>query len=198
MELIDTVNAFQKAATLEERLQLHETILKAVGPRLHQFIAYETHNRGFGIEGVDDIFQVTLENIAKGLIKFKGKSEQSFLKWCYHIARNKLVDAHRRLSNQHAEPMDPTLLEAVIEAGQASEAMLPGDRLDLDYAMNLLKQAKTPCFHFLWNHYIWGHDHEEIGDAFGFTKDAMRMRIERCLDTLIELLESEDRRSYAR
>lgn len=188
MDLIELVNQYRKADTLDDRLRIADKIVREVGPQLRAFILAETQYRGFGSDGVDDIYQRTLEGIAVGLLKFRGKTEKLFWGWCYKIARHKLIDSLRQLAKQRAQPMAMEAIEAIIDASEAVETLSPADKADLDYAMALLREADPKCFHVIWNRYIWGWNFKEIAESFGLSRNASRMKIMRCLHSLRDLV----------
>ncbi|HRY49105.1 MAG TPA: sigma-70 family RNA polymerase sigma factor [Candidatus Paceibacterota bacterium] len=176
--LITLVNIYRSASELETRLKLVEEIIGEVRPALWASISRKCP------EMADDICQETVVAIAKNLHRFYGETDQQFKSWCFGISRNKTNDCLRKLAKEKAEPLDVIdidSLENVIEASANEEPMSAGEKMDLDYALNLLRNAKPPCLHYLWIHYVDGLSHNEMARILGQTYNAVRMQIKRCL-----------------
>ena len=184
-ELVKLAKACRKAAELHERVRFAEEIVIRVGPRLSLFV---THRCPVG--AVNDVVQETLIGIGKGAHKFRGTTDRKFLGWCYRIASHKLADHWRRVRARPTVSLDVEEVRRAVEATAADAPIKPGDRLDLEEAMNLLGKAKPPCVNYLSLYFILGLDFKELAKRFRSTKNAMRMQINRCL-TLARKLVSE-------
>lgn len=153
-----------------------ERIICEVQPELWRFLCYRGDQ-----EMAEDVCQEALVAIANDLDKFEGTTDAQFWKWCYHIARNKLIDRIRREEVRSVTYLETETIWKVIEATSSEEPLSPGDRIDLEYAMQLLKSVKPPCYDYLWTHYILQRDITEIARLFQVSYDAARMQIRRCL-----------------
>jgi DNA-directed RNA polymerase specialized sigma24 family protein len=77
----------------------------------------------------------------------------------------------------------------IADKHSAAKTFSPGDRLDLEYAMNLLTIAKPECRDLLMQHYILGLDYGEIAEEQGVSYDNARMKIGRCVEEARKLVD---------
>lgn len=175
-ELITLVRTYRLMAGLSERLRLGENIFRRIEPDLRFFVFNSVAQ-----PAADDVLQEVLTAIAVGLRRFAGSSTPEFWAWCYSIARNKLTDHFRSKASDRLQPMPMDELRELIEESAQSAALAPGDRLDLEYAMNLLTQSKPECHDYLWRHFVFGLGYGEIAAEQNLDYDNVRMRIGRCL-----------------
>jgi hypothetical protein len=87
--------------------------------------------------------------------------------------------------------VDMDELLAVVEVSSQVKPLSPGDRLDLEYAMDLLRNAKPPCTDYLWHYYVLGYDWGSMAAEFGFTKEAIQKQTARCLQLARKLVDKE-------
>ena len=175
-EIIKLVNDYRKEKDVKERLSLVEKIYFKIKPILHGFISKIAPPRV-----AEDVLQDALEAVVTRMHAFRGKTEREFWSWCYRIARNKANDAHRRHFSSRLDPIPPEELDQLVEASSRTEPLSPGDKLDLEYAMNLLEKSKPECRTFLWKHFVLGWKFTEMAQELGLKSDAVRMKINRCL-----------------
>ena len=174
--LFNLVRHCQKSKDLDWRLRLVEDIVTEVGPQLQAYIFRACP------DAAEDISQETLNAVATGVRQFRGNSGQQFWGWCYRIASNKINSHLRKKMSVRTESFSEDELWQVIDDSSHNSALAFGERLDLEYAMNLVKGAKPPCFDYLWNFYILGWDYKAIGEEYGLRPETARMRISRCLE----------------
>jgi RNA polymerase sigma factor (sigma-70 family) len=174
--VIELVRGFRNARTKPERIQFAERIIWEIQPELRRFLCYQGDQ-----EMVEDVSQEALVAIAKDLPRFQGTTDGQFWKWCYHVARNKLIDRIRREKARPVTSLETESTWRVVEATSPEDPLSPGDRLDLEDVMQLLKSVKPPCYHYLWTHYILERDIAEVARLFQLSYDAARMQIKRCL-----------------
>ncbi len=185
--LIEHVQNYRSAQTLEQRLAFSEMIIGWVGPQLREFIERESVQRGC-LEDWDEAYQETLIAIAMKLDQFNGSSCGQFWSWCYQIARYKLIDVVRKLASAKTVSMDWETLAKVIDASGEVTPIPPGEMEDLKFALNLLEAAKAPCVDYLWMYHILGWTYEEIADSYALPYDTVRMKLERCLELAKKLI----------
>jgi RNA polymerase sigma-70 factor (ECF subfamily) len=137
---------------------------------------------------VDDVLQDTLIAIVLGLPRFEGKTDAQFHAYCYRIARNKVVDAFRRLGKESGRIFpDEEFWEHIAEA---DPPLSKEEREQLREAMDLLAAVRPPCLDLLIAHYIEAQTFAHIAEEFDFaSEDAARMATGRCLRLARELLE---------
>lgn len=175
-ELITLVRTYRLMTGLSERLRLGEKIFRRIEPDLRFFVFNSVIQ-----PAADDVLQEVLTAVAVGLRRFAGSSTPEFWAWCYSIARNKLNDHFRSKASDRLQPMPMEELRELIEESGQSAALSAGDRIDLEYAMNLLTQSKPECHDYLWRHFVFGLDYGEIAAEQNLEYDSVRMRIGRCL-----------------
>ena len=184
-EFINMVEEYRRELNLEKRLDRAHLLYCHLEGHLRSFIFGKVR-----ASDAQDVFQETVIAIFKSLPTFKGKTDGEFLGWCYRIARNKANDHHRK---NFADPLDALPFD---EIAQVLDAANEGDsfpypaeyKLDLESAMNLLKQVKPECCEFLWKYFGLGLDYAEIAEEFKLKYDAVRMKIGRCLDAAQALI----------
>jgi RNA polymerase sigma factor (sigma-70 family) len=164
---------------------LAEEIVRRVRPALWAFVAANCRS-----DMAEDVLQEVLVAITKNLPSFAGSTDPAFWKWCYQIARNKISNQFRRHGTQPLAAADEEEIWRAIEASAKDKPLSPGDRVDLNWAMELLRQAKPPCYGFLWEHYILGWDYYQVAKANGLRYDAARVKIGRCLRLVQSLVQT--------
>ena len=175
--LMEWIQHYQRGADFDLQLRLVEEILRDVRPALHLYLT-----RRCPEAEVDDVLQESLVAIAMALGEFEGRTPGRFWSWCYRIASNKLNDFLRKKTQSAPERIADDVLWAGLEAVAGPGSLPPGLRLDFEYAMNLLHNAAPPCYDLLWERFIMGCEHEELGEALGVSADAARMKLNRCLE----------------
>lgn len=176
-ELQKLVRTYRVTAGLSERLRLAEQIFRLVEPDLRLFVFSAVVPNA-----ADDVLQEVLKSVATSLATFKGNTDKEFWAWCYRIARNRLTDHFRKKASDRSEAIPTEELWGMVEASAQDAPINIGDRLDLEYAMNLLVALKPECRDLLWNHYVLGLDYGEIAEEENVSYDNARMRVSRCLD----------------
>jgi RNA polymerase sigma factor (sigma-70 family) len=166
------------------RVSKSEGLRRMALESLHNAIRIELHLyilRRVNESDVNDVLQETWKAIVTGIRSFREKTDRQFLKWCYVIALRKAADSHSHRKRMEVWPEEE--LTKLIDQSSKSQPMSPQDRLDLEYAINLLSEAKPECLDVLWNHYVLGFNIAEIAEVFKLNYDAARMKIRRCLRT---------------
>jgi len=131
-----------------------------------------------------DVVHQAIEVILEKLPQVRATIWLQFRAWCFRIARHKIADALRSkyASQDRIQPLDPTELVNIVEAGAEGGELSLGIHSDLRYLLALLRASKFPCDEVLWQHFIFGLGDEELAVIYGITKNAARMRIQRCWD----------------
>ncbi len=174
---VHLIRQYQTAGLEEQRQGIAEEIIRAVAPEMEGYI-----RKSCPPEVVEDVQQETLLGIVRGLDCFHGRTPAEFWQYCYQVARHKIVDQLRRQGRQPLAGADPEYLWQVVEATAQEQPLSLAERIDLENAMELLRKAKPPCYELLWDRYILGFTHAEIGAALGLTPDAARAQVTRCLE----------------
>lgn len=181
--LMEWIQHYRRGRDFDLQLRLVEEILQDVRPALHLYL-----NRRCPEAELDDVLQESLVAIATSLVDFEGCTTRQFWSWCYRIASNKLNDTLRQKNQSSLERITDEDLWAGLEVVAGPGSLPPGLRHDLEYAMNLLHNSAPPCYELLWNRFILECEHEEIGEAFGLSADAARMKVNRCLELAGKLM----------
>ena len=180
--IIEHVKGCQQAQARADRIRLAEEIANEIAPKLRLFIRSNTKNKV-----ADVVFQETLRGIFGKLHQFHSNTDGQFWAWCYTIARNEIKQIIRTEAREMADAVAPEVLEELIEA--APPRLTKEDKLDLEFAMNLLRQARPPCYYYLWYSYVLECTNAEIAAEFDLSSaDAARMQIDRCLKLVQSLV----------
>lgn len=176
--LIKLVKTYRLVRDLSQRLLLAEQIFREVEPKLRIYVYGKVRP-----VHADDVLQNVLRSVAGSLASFKGATNAEFWGWSYRIARNRIADHFARCASDRLIPMSTEDLASLMEASAQLSPMSRGERADLDYAMQLLGRLKAECQTLLWSHYVLGLTYEELAEEVEIAYDAVRMRINRCLET---------------
>jgi RNA polymerase sigma factor (sigma-70 family) len=184
-QLVERIRPCLEKGKVDEWLDLVEQVVREHRPLLLAHVMAR-------VPAADalDVLQLVLIGIADSLDQFRGTTDASLRAWCYRIAEYKCIDYLRKHLKKGEIEFDADLLHEAIEASAVNQPLSPADRLDLEYAMELLSHAKPPCYEYLWKHFIVGLDYGEIAAEYAIGYDAARMRIERCLELAQKLLKS--------
>jgi len=178
--IIEFVSFYQAATTEERRIGTAALIFDELEPDLRLFIFGKVHPND-----AEDALQETFKAILRSLDSFRGTTGREFWAWCYQIARKKIVD-HFRASSRVQFKKDE--MARLIRLSTRSETLSVEDRMDLKYAMDLLEKCKPGCRDLLWNRFVIGLSHAEMGGEFSSKPEAVRMRVNRCLSVMRKLL----------
>jgi RNA polymerase sigma factor (sigma-70 family) len=185
-QLVDRIRPCLESGSLDEWLDLVEEVVRQHRPLLLAHVIAR-------VPAADalDVLQLVLIGIADGLDQFRGTTDASLRSWCYRISEYKCIDYLRKKQKKREIEFDADLMHEAIEASAVNQPLSAADRLELECAMELLSNAKPPCYEYLWKHYILGLDYGEIAAEYAIGYDAARMRIERCLELAQKLLKSD-------
>src|ERR1019366_8530346 len=156
------IHQSQEAPALEARIRASDEIINAVATPLRLYIT-----RRMGKDWLDDVCQETLKGVFAGLHKSRGDSNGQAWAWCYTIARNQLADHFRKRGRDRLDLMDPDDLWQAIRTAAQTTSISTAEMELLQHAMDLLKEAKLPCYDYLWHRFILGWDNKMIAVAFG-------------------------------
>ena len=186
--VIDLVEKYRQAETLEKRYEYGGAIISFIGPKISAYIFARC------LPGVaEDISQKTLFGIVEGLRIFRGQTEGAFWSWCRQIARNKTNDHLReKLKDEVLVPIETAEVENAFELVAKDDGLSAGDRIDLEDAMKLLSSRNAPCCYFLYARYVWDETYAEIALRFDMTEDAAGKKIRKCLE-LVKMLVAKRR-----
>lgn len=182
--LVELVRRYRDAQDLPEKQDAAVAFVCAVGPVLRAFVLEK-----LPAAITEDVFQVILDAIAEHLGEVHADTEAALWAWCRRITRNKIADALRRRKTDPLAHVDSEGDQRAIEASAEDDPLATGERLDLEYAMDLLRVAKPPCCDFLKEYFIFDWDYDEVADAHGLTYNAARMQVRRCLELAMSLVE---------
>jgi RNA polymerase sigma factor (sigma-70 family) len=171
---------FKGELMLQRKIELGQQLCTMMQGHLHLFLMGRVHPND-----VDDVLNETLKAIFLSLETFRGNTDKQFFAWCYRIARNKVSDHYRK---DRLEPFPTEELWALVDAAATETPLSPQVKADLEYAMSLLGKTKPQCCKLLWDHFMSGMDIGDLAQELDLNYDAVRRRIERCLDTARKLL----------
>jgi len=176
-ELIKLVRNYRLNHTLTDRNKYTEAIFRVVEPKMSLFVFKAIHNPS----SAEDVLQEVVRAIIVSLSSFSRDTERQFLDWCYRIARNKIND-HYRAQAKEAKHLQRMPDEELWELAAAPAPLSPGDRLDLEYAMKLLKASDQDCYDYLLRRFMLEAEYAEIAEQENLKLDTARRRIERCVE----------------
>jgi DNA-directed RNA polymerase specialized sigma24 family protein len=181
-DLIKLVRTYRLTAGLTDRERLADDIFSQIEPAMRLFV-----NGKIRPQFADDVLQEVLKAIVISLPQFTG---DDVLKWCRGIARHKIHDQYQAnaKASERFQALPPEEIWDYMNASAQDMPFATGERLDLDYAMKLLAESKPECVEYLLKHFVSDLDHDEIAAEENIKENAMRMRIERCLETVRELV----------
>ncbi len=159
----------------EEQVIWGRDAILAIYPLIRAFVIGR-----LGWQMGEEVAHDAMVAILKKLGSVRARTFPQFRAFCYAIARHKFYDALRSKEGNRAKPLDPAELVNIIEAGAEADELSPGRRSDLDYLLALLRASKPPCDEVLWQHFIFGLGDEELAVIYEISKDAARMKIQRC------------------
>jgi RNA polymerase sigma-70 factor (ECF subfamily) len=130
-------------------------------PSVYQFVLRLV---GGDVQEAEDVIQETWMRAARGLEGFRWQS--ALKSWLTGIALNRIRETGRKKKR--------SLVEVDVEWEVPSVACDPGQRIDLDRALELL----PPGFRtILVLHDIEGFTHQEIGDRLGITDGTSKSQL---------------------
>lgn len=185
-DLIQLVRTYRFEKSLDQKLRIAEQVLRLIEPKLRLFCASSIADR----TKAADTAQEVLIAIARDMGRFQGKATAEFWAWCYQIARHKIKDHFRRqgVQDDRFQPMDPGEIAQLLDGRTRRGAISAQDKMDLDYAVKVLRRAEPECLEFLWKHFVFGFGFVEMAQEFAITADAARMRVGRCLSAAQALI----------
>ena len=154
-----------------------------VSPSLLSFIT-----RHLRSDLVDDVYQETQLALATKIDRCRAQTDDAVWAWCYRLARNKIADQWRRDRRNAALSLDLEEVRRAAETSAEEESISPTERLDLDYALALLRAAKPPCVDLLWERLGLDLSLKEVAAIYGLSADAARMQVNRCLELAQKLV----------
>lgn len=189
--LLELVRVYLESADESMMQEIAAIIVEIIRCRLLWFVraTYPTVDP-------QEILQETCVGILKTLQGFRGTTDNHFLNRCRLIAKNKIITKLR--SGKHdplgalADPfagLDGEHLSEDMDRFAKEEAVSLTTRLDCDYAMNLLMEAKPECYNYLRKRYIEGRSAVEIALEEGENSATVLRRIGRCLKRARKLVE---------
>lgn len=128
----------------------------------------------------EDVTHEAVGAILAGLPKIKAKTKRKFRAFCFRVARNKISDALRSKYGNRAEALDPLEIAKAFEAGRDDDEASTVYS-DLALLNAVLAASKSTCRELLVEHFIADLEYEVIASFYGTSKDAIRMKIKRCL-----------------
>ena len=178
-ELLQLIHDSLYAAKLEQQTRASEALARLVIAELQVFLHVVIRAKP---EVAEEALSEALRAIFKALPAFHGETDSKFWHWCHQIARNKACDEWRQPWAQRRETLDTDALWSLVQASEPDAPLAPGERLDLEYTLELVWRSKPPCYSHLLNYYILGWDYDEIATALGISYDAAKMTVRRCLE----------------
>jgi RNA polymerase sigma-70 factor, ECF subfamily len=135
---------------------------------------------------VDDVLQEVFLRVESAVQALR--DEERFGPWIYRVARNAIVDSHRRRARQPllSAEIDPSIDSVDEEAcgPSALEAELAG------YVVGVVAELPSPYREALTLTELQGLTQQAAADALGISLSAMKSRVQRGREKLRELVEA--------
>ncbi len=186
--LPELLSQYRECREVAEAERLAEEIIEFLAPDLSRFIRSHFSSNSAKRDAWEDAYQETLAGIVDTLPAFGSAEAESFLKWCYGLARHKIADQFRGRKTAVNTVADPELLREALEAFTGGGTLSAADRTDLEAALALIKRSEPPCLNYLWDRYVVGLSFALLGEAYGITEAAATKRVQRCLQLARRLL----------
>ncbi len=184
--LIELLRSIRSATALHVHLRFLDEFLYLVGPTLKMYIRWKVSPND-----VEDILQEALTDIALGIDNCHASTESAVWGWCYTITHRKIAQHYRIQERRIPLANIEEIVLAVKWSGEVAP-IYPDERLKLDAALKMLGDADEPCVLYLLERFIFQQTFEEMGDSHGKSPDAMRQRVNRCLELAGELVGKEE------
>jgi DNA-directed RNA polymerase specialized sigma24 family protein len=165
-----------KEADEEERLRLGVEILLIIGPRLQRYLF------AFCPDGWEDVFKATEVAIFKGLDGFNTMNEKAFRSWYFTICINLRNMRIRKLCSERKMLIKEEEYWKVVVAGELKAGLSAGDKLDVEYFMELLDKLKPGCFALIFKRFALQLEFKTIANDYGISEWTATKRTARCLE----------------
>lgn len=175
--LVELVVHYQQAHGDESALALAEEFICTIGPMLKAFVY-----RHCPPSEAEDISQEVFVAIVRNLHMVTARETRVLLGWCYGVARHIIANKYRKRMDKATFTVSPEELEKAVEASAIEEPFQPEEQHELQLCLARLRRVKPPCYDYLTKHYFRGLDLGTLAREYGLTYNAMRMRINRCLE----------------
>ena len=132
----------------------------------------------------EDAAHAAVLGIVAGLPTVEARTKAKFRSWCFQIARNKIKDIYRSKHVSRTDSLDEEDVRRMVEAGFGGGELPAAIKVDLDFFLGKLREARFPCVELLYDHFLNGESYEELGKEMGISASAVRMQVNRCWGTL--------------
>ena len=143
-----------------------------------------TANRIADPAQAEDAAHAAILGIVAGLPTVEATTKAKFRSWCFRIARNKINDIYRSKHVVRTDSLDEEDVRRMVEAGFGGGELPSAIKVDLDFFLGKLREARFPCVELLYDHFLNGESYEELGKEMGISANAVRMQVNRCWGTL--------------
>ena len=172
--------AAKHPAKKEAGIRWGEADVLEVYPLIKAFTA----NRMADPVQAEDAAQAAILGIVAGLPKVKARTKAKFRSWCFRIARNKINDNYRSKHVSRTDSLDDDEVRRFVEAGFGGGELPAAIKVDLEFFLGKLREARFPCVELLYHHFLNGESYEDLGKEMGISAAAVRMQVNRCWGTL--------------
>jgi RNA polymerase sigma factor (sigma-70 family) len=146
----------------------------------------------------EDVTHEAVGAILAGLPKITATTKRKFRAFCFRVARNKISDALRSKYGNRAEAVDPLEIAKAVEAGMDDVDEASPVYSDMALLDAVLAASKSTCREVLVEFFIADLEYEQIAFLHDTSKDAVRMKINRCLEEAKRIAKNYERRFLGR
>jgi RNA polymerase sigma-70 factor (ECF subfamily) len=152
------------------------------GPRFRAYF----QRGGLSPADAEDLAVSCVTDIALKIEKYEQKEGASFSAWVFSISRNYLADWWRK--NRQMEPLPTDLSVNDVKADEMTQSP---SVIAVREAISTMTEDEQEIIRL--RHFGLEHSYREIGNQFGITSDAARVRHFRALQKLQRVLEKDFR-----
>jgi RNA polymerase sigma factor (sigma-70 family) len=184
-ELIELVNSYRLSVSSRDQEAALAEIVEGIEPEIYLFLATRVPG-----QEVSSLTNETLVSVFKGLKGFRGSSNAEFWGWVYQIARKRVAQYFEKAEKSEGTiVMDPTIIAELLEkSGSIHPFENEEQRTKVISAIEELRSTDPEGAAILQEHYFAGLPYSVIGEIYGKSPEAVRMKASRAMDKLETIL----------
>jgi RNA polymerase sigma factor (sigma-70 family) len=138
------------------------------------------------VDDAADLTQNIIIEIVKGLHLFRGVTSREFHGWCYAISRAQIAK-HYREKGKHGEGthLDFDEFSRMVDQNALANNLTESEKRELHEINERLRNADPECYELVFRRHVLENDYKTLGDDYGISAGAARMRVERCIEKYV-------------
>jgi len=173
-DLMELIKMYRRTGSDEAVAELIKSIYKKVYLRVIQKVC---------VDDAPDLTQQTILEIIKGLPSFRGGSDAQFFGWVHAIARAVIAKHYQGLERggYTARP-DFKEMARMIDQYALENNMTESEKREMAEVLALLQKADPDTFDLIYRSIVLEESYRVIGEDYGLSAGAVRMRINRFIE----------------